>query len=157
VYSCLPADCHCYLIWLLVLPLDVSYTWPFHLLLFSVNLPYKTPIIPCTKFHINFPLCRSFQRIHWSPMPCVTFHKKLVYNSKEQLVPCPTPRLEDNPLLVVHDFLFSIFTGTLHIWWPSHPSASWRDTLLLWQTHIMWMREVTYIYCRLIQKVCKVC
>ena len=31
------------------------------------------------------------------------------------LVPRPTPKLEDNPLLAVHDCLFNLFTATLHI------------------------------------------
>jgi hypothetical protein len=31
----------------------------------------------------------------------------------ERLAPLPTPKLEDHPLLVVHDCLFNIFTATL--------------------------------------------
>jgi hypothetical protein len=38
------------------------------------------------------------------------------------LIPCPTPKLEDNPLLSVRDCLFNIFAAKLHIWRPFlHP------------------------------------
>jgi hypothetical protein len=37
-------------------------------------------------------------------------------------VTCPTLKLEDYPLSFVRDFLFNIFTTTLHIWMPFfHP------------------------------------
>jgi hypothetical protein len=32
---------------------------------------------------------------------------------EELLVPCPTPKLEDHPLLAVCDCLFSLFAATL--------------------------------------------
>jgi hypothetical protein len=37
------------------------------------------------------------------------------FYSEELLAPHPTPKLEDNPLLAVHDCLFNLFTATLHI------------------------------------------
>jgi hypothetical protein len=42
----------------------------------------------------------------------------------EELSPCPIPKLEDHPLLVVCDSLFNIFAATLHIWRPFlHPQS----------------------------------
>ena len=41
-----------------------------------------------------------------------------VFYDQELLAPRPTPKLEDHPLSAVRDWLFSIFAGTLHIWWP---------------------------------------
>ena len=34
------------------------------------------------------------------------------------LAPRPIPKLEDDPLSAVRDCLFSIFSGTLHLWRP---------------------------------------
>jgi hypothetical protein len=45
--------------------------------------------------------------------PGVTFYNKLVFSGEELLAPCPTSRLEDHPLLAVHNCLFNIFTSTL--------------------------------------------
>jgi hypothetical protein len=41
-----------------------------------------------------------------------------VFHGEELLAPRPTPNLEDHPLSAVRGWLFSIFAGTLHIWWP---------------------------------------
>jgi hypothetical protein len=54
----------------------------------------------------------------------VTFCNKLFFY--ELLAPHPTPKLEDHPLLAVHDCLFNIFTAALHIWRPS-PLSETRD------------------------------
>ena len=37
------------------------------------------------------------------------------FHREALLAPCPTPKLEDHPLLAVHDCLFSLFVATLHI------------------------------------------
>jgi hypothetical protein len=42
--------------------------------------------------------------------PCVTFHSNVVFNGEELLVPCPTPKLEDHPLLAIS----SIHTPIMH-------------------------------------------
>jgi hypothetical protein len=39
----------------------------------------------------------------------------LNFYREELLAPCPTSKLEDNPLLAVHDCLLNIFTATLNI------------------------------------------
>jgi hypothetical protein len=54
----------------------------------------------------------------------VVFHKKLIFYGEELLDPRPTPKLEGHPMSAAHDYLFSIFAATLHIWRPSPPSAS---------------------------------
>jgi hypothetical protein len=46
----------------------------------------------------------------------VVFHNKLTFYGEELLAPCPTPKLEDHPLLAVHDCLFNMFAATLHNW-----------------------------------------
>jgi len=38
------------------------------------------------------------------------------------LAPYPNPKLEDHPLLAVHECLFNIFATTLHIWRPFPPA-----------------------------------
>jgi hypothetical protein len=46
----------------------------------------------------------------------------IFFFGEELLAPYPTPKLEDHPLLAVCDYLFNIFTATLHIWRPVlHP------------------------------------
>jgi hypothetical protein len=76
--------------------------------------------------HIHFLLLRSFiQGICSSMRLLVNFHNKLIFYSKELLAPCPTPKLEDHPLLAVCDCLFNIFAATLHIWMSSPPSTTW--------------------------------
>jgi hypothetical protein len=39
--------------------------------------------------------------------PFLTFHNKLIFMAKSLLPPCPTPKLQDHPLLDVHDCLFN--------------------------------------------------
>jgi hypothetical protein len=53
------------------------------------------------------------------------FHNRLGFLRWVLLAPCPTPKLEDHPLLAVRDFLFNIYAVTLHIWRPSPLSATW--------------------------------
>jgi hypothetical protein len=61
-----------------------------------------------------------------SPRPCVTFHKRLFFffffYNEELLAPYPNPKLEDHPLLAVHECLFNIFATTLYIWRPFPPA-----------------------------------
>jgi hypothetical protein len=51
--------------------------------------------------------------------PPVNFHNKLIFYGEELLAPRPTPKLEDHPLLAVHNCLFNIFAAILYIWRPS--------------------------------------
>jgi len=46
------------------------------------------------------------------------------FYSEELLAPHPTPKLENHPLLAVHNCLFNMFAGTLYIWRPYPPSAT---------------------------------
>jgi hypothetical protein len=43
-----------------------------------------------------------------NPRPCVTSFNKLIFYSEELLAPHPTLKLEDHPLLAVHD-AYSIY------------------------------------------------
>jgi hypothetical protein len=125
MYNHLLTDFHHYPIWPLVLPVDLSHTFPIRLLLFSVSLPHRD------SWHIHFSLVTSFQIIR---PPCVTFRNKLFcYHGGELLAPLPTPSLEDHSLLVVRNCLFSIFAATLHNW-RSTPSYTTRGCAMpLWQ------------------------
>jgi hypothetical protein len=43
------------------------------------------------------------------------------------LAPCPIPKLEDHTLLFVSDYLFIVFTVTLHSWKPSLLHLQFQD------------------------------
>jgi hypothetical protein len=43
------------------------------------------------------------------------FCNRICFYGEESLAPHPTPKLEDYPLLAVHNCLFIIFAATLHI------------------------------------------
>jgi hypothetical protein len=49
------------------------------------------------------------------PEPCQMFLNIICFYGEEWLAPRPTPKLENNLLLVVRDCLFNIFEATLHI------------------------------------------
>jgi len=49
------------------------------------------------------------------PHTCEMFHHIIGYHQESLLAPCPIPKLEDHPLLAVHNCLFNVFTRTLHI------------------------------------------
>jgi hypothetical protein len=54
--------------------------------------------------------------------------------------PTPNPQPGGPPLVVCPRLLFNIFAATLHIWWPSPPSATWGSTMLWWQgTQLTWL------------------
>jgi hypothetical protein len=53
-----------------------------------------------------------------SIVSCLTFRNKLVSYGKELLAPRHTPKVEDNPLSAVRDWLFNIFSTAVHIWSP---------------------------------------
>ena len=55
------------------------------------------------------------QRISPRSRQLWTFRIKASFYGEELLAPRPTPKLEDNPLSVVRDCLFSIFGATVHI------------------------------------------
>jgi len=42
------------------------------------------------------------------------FRNMIRFYGEELLASCPTPKLEGHPLLAVREFLFNIFTATLH-------------------------------------------
>jgi hypothetical protein len=64
---------------------------------------------PCTRP----PLFRSHQRISKSPRQTCLFRNKARCYGEELSAPRPTSKLDDHPLLVVRDCLFSIFTVTI--------------------------------------------
>jgi hypothetical protein len=67
----------------------------------------------------------------------LNFWNKIIFYSEELQAPRPTPKLEDHPLSAVCNCLFNILAGTLHIWRPFPPSATWRRTMPWWITHII--------------------
>jgi hypothetical protein len=44
--------------------------------------------------------------------------------SKKLFALCPTPKLEYCTFSVIHNLMFNIFSAALHIWKPSHQSAT---------------------------------
>jgi hypothetical protein len=90
---------------------------------------------------------RSHYRIHKSPRssrPCVTFRNMPVLSSEELLAPRPTLRLEDYPLAIAGDCMFTIFAATLPIWRLSDLQSEEtaccgdRDPLVLTLTYALW-------------------
>ena len=55
---------------------------------------------------------------------------------EELSVPCPTPKLEDNPLSAVRDWLFNIFAATLHIGGHSSIHNSGTHHAMVTVTHL---------------------
>jgi hypothetical protein len=67
-------------------------------------------------FQVPLSLLRLYQSISPGPRLCLwIFCNKICFNREELLAPCPTPKLEDNPLSAVRDCLFNTFAATLHI------------------------------------------
>jgi hypothetical protein len=93
-------------------------------------------------------LLSSFiQGIHPGLRPLLNVRNKLIFYGEELLAPRPTPKLEDHPLLAVHNCLFNIFTSVLHNWRASPPLATWGHTMPWWQgTHLTWALQ-SYIPC----------
>jgi hypothetical protein len=96
-----------------------------------------------TPSHAYFPLARSFQRIRPIPRPRVTFLNNLSFYSDELLAPRPTSKVEDHPLSVVRDCLFSMFAATLHTWRPSPQTATRGRALPWWQG----LSESDHVFC----------
>ena len=57
----------------------------------------------------------SYQSISPGPRLSVWTIRNMIRFDDEELVPRPTPKLEDHPLSAVRDWLFNIFATTLHI------------------------------------------
>jgi hypothetical protein len=66
----------------------------------------------------HFPLLaarHSCQSISPGPrLSAWTFCNKICFYNEELLAPCTTPKLEEQTLSAVHDYLFNIFAATLH-------------------------------------------
>ena len=58
------------------------------------------------------------------------------------LAPRPTPKLEDHPLLTVHDCLFNLFAATLHIGGRSSIRNLRTRHAVVTGTHYTWMYTV---------------
>ena len=79
-------------------------------------LPCTGSNIPCTKFHVPFLLLMLYQSISPGPrLSLFMFCNLICFYGEELLAPLPNPKLEDNPLLAVRDYLFNVFAATLHI------------------------------------------
>jgi hypothetical protein len=69
----------------------------------------------------------------------MTLHNKLIFYDEKLLTPRPTPKLKYHPLSAVHDYLFNIFTPTLHTWRVSPSSVTWGRAMSWWQgIHLTW-------------------
>jgi len=77
--------------------------------------PMQAPNIPRTKFHISFPLLRSYQSINPVPRQVFIIRNNASFYGEELSTPRPNPKLEEHPLSAIHDYLFNIFAATLHI------------------------------------------
>jgi hypothetical protein len=98
--------------------------------------PYPEPD-QSSKYHRSIT-----QWIRPRPSVLVNFHNKLIFWGEKLLAPRPTPKLDDHPLLAVHDCLFNIAV-TIHIWRPSPPSATWGRAMPWWQgTHLTWIHTI---------------
>jgi hypothetical protein len=84
---------------------------------------YKPPYTPESKSHIHILLLGSLiQRIRPGLRLVQIVRNKCIPYSEGLLVPHPTPKLEDHPLLFVRGCLFNIFAAALHSWRPFlHP------------------------------------
>jgi hypothetical protein len=80
-----------------------------------------------TKFYVDY-----IHRIRPGSRLLEHFRNKLIFYGEELLAPCPTPKLEDRHLSAVRDWLFNIFTATLHTWRASPPSATWGRAMPWW-------------------------
>jgi hypothetical protein len=60
-------------------------------------------------------MIRSYQSIRPDPKYVRMFLDYASFSCEELLAPCPSPKLEDHPLLTVGDWLFKIFAAILHI------------------------------------------
>jgi len=103
-FSSIRQLCQLCLIWPAVLQQILAYA-----------LPFVFCVFPCLIF--QFPLLKSFQRIHLCANRAVLLCNTLVF--------CyPTPNIESHPFLAVCHYLLIIFASTLHIWRLSPPSAA---------------------------------
>jgi hypothetical protein len=81
--------------------------------------PFSPVILLTTNTYQNFNLLLlTYLKIRPGPRPFVKFRNKIIFYGEALLATLSTPKLEDNPLLAVHDCLFNIFAATLHIWRP---------------------------------------
>jgi hypothetical protein len=136
--SCLLVLClHCP-VWSPVLSLNLIYILMFLHSCHEQTCPIHTSNIPASKRHVRFLALRSFmKRIHPASRLLVFSHSKLIFYGKELLAPCPTPKLEDDPLSAGHGYLSNIFVAILHIWRSSPPFATWGTAMPCWEgTHL---------------------
>jgi hypothetical protein len=80
------------------------------------------------------------------------FFNRLISCGEEMVAPRPTPKWEEHSLLAVRDCLFNIFATTIHIWRPSHPSATWGRAVPWWHgTHLTRICMYTHLLTELEQ------
>jgi hypothetical protein len=140
MYICMLVRCHLHPIWLLLLPINLTYILIFFHHCPEWTCPIRTSNIPSTKFLIHFlPLGSFIQKIRSGRGLLVIFCNKLIFYGEDLLVPWPTPKLKDYPLTASRDCLFNIFTDTLHTWRLTPASATWGSAMPWWQgTHRTW-------------------
>ena len=119
--------------------MNVTYTGSLHSMYWIVSL---------------LPILRSYQRINPGLSHMYVFHNRASFYGEELLALCPTPKLEDHCLLVVHNCLFNIFTATFHFGGCSsnHNLRTCHDMVA--GTHLRWFIVALYIFSSGIPEVC---
>jgi hypothetical protein len=84
---------------------------------FQRTCPIETPNIPCYKFHVQFPLSTSFQRIRPIPRPRATYRNQLGFYGEQFLAPLPRAswRTTSCRLSVTGYVIYSQLTIHLHL------------------------------------------
>jgi len=79
------------------------------------------------------------------------FHNKAHYYGEELLATRSTPKLEDNPLLTVHECLFNIFAATHHI--GSLYSIRNHRTCRKYTRLLLFLHDILYSYLLILHPV----
>jgi hypothetical protein len=92
---------------------------------FTIYVSFKQILINLTSYmgtsasmRILYNTSLFIQRIRPSLRLLCFCHNKFILYGERLLVPCSTPRLEDNPLSFIHSCLLNIFAPTLQSWRP---------------------------------------
>jgi len=82
-------------------------------------LSKPAPDMPCSKLHVNCHYPKSFQRVHTSLSPCVTFRDMLAFLTV-RIFHLVVQKVEDHSLPAVRDCLFNIFVTIPNVWKAGH-------------------------------------
>jgi hypothetical protein len=80
-------QCHSWPIWPVSVYVHMYFASTLATVFSEPDMCIQTPVIRSSKSHVHFSLLKSFQRIHLTLRPCVTFHKILIFYGEVLLVP----------------------------------------------------------------------